>query len=148
MTTASCACRQRQINTAGVANLALDTTVTPHTNVQSGSPQDVEDGEFPAPWVSYQGVDNIISLTLDIGREVTVGRVLYHLLQTDTYLVETSSDGVVWTDRHSGTIDYFPNVTRTHDVLGAYTARHFRYTGQNSQNAWIGVAEFQVFEME
>jgi hypothetical protein len=136
-------------NTVGVVNLALNTTVTPITNVQLGSPQDVVDGNFSTSWYSFQGgMDNIISFTLDIGREVTVGRLLYLPRQTESYLVETSSDNAEWTSRHSETIPYNSSVTRTNDVLGVYAARYFRYTGENGQNGYTGVAEFQVFEME
>jgi len=132
----------------GVVNLALGTTVTPLTNLEEGSPQDVVDGDFNTIWWSYQGgVGNTISFTVDIGREVTVGRLVHLLGQAESYLIETSSNGVDWTSRHSETIYYFSAITRTHDVLGTYTARYFRYTGQNNQNAFVGVVEFQVFEM-
>jgi len=134
-------------STVGVVNLALGTTVTPHTDEILGSPQDVVDGDFGTTWYSHQGSANTIAFTLDIGREVAVGRCLYFPSQTGIYLVETSSDGVDWTSRHSGALDSYSAVCLTNDVLGAYAARYFRYTGQNSRSAYIGVGEFQVFEM-
>lgn len=138
----------RPTNTVGLVNAALNTTVTPYTDEILGSSQDVVDGDFGTTWYSYQGSANTISFTLDIGREVAVGRCIYFPSQTGTYLVETSSDGVDWTSRHSGALDSYSAVRLTNDVLGAYAARYFRYTGQNSRSAYIGVAEFQVFEME
>jgi hypothetical protein len=138
----------RPTNRLGQVNVALNTTVTPLTNVQLGSPQDVVDGDFGTAWYSYQGGGDTISFTLDMGREVAVGRCVYFPTQTETYLIETSSDDVNWTSRHSGTLDYYSAVHLTNDVFGAYAARYFRYTGQNSKSAYVGVIEFQVFEME
>ncbi len=134
-------------NKVGVVNVALGTSITPHTNVQLGSPQHVVDGDFTTLWYSYQGSISTISFTLDIGREVLVGRYVHHPLQTESYLIETSSDNIEWTSRHSETREAF-SARCTNDVFGAYTARYFRYTGGNDENAYVGSHQFQIFEME
>ena len=135
-------------NMVGTTNMALGKNLTPHTNVVRGDPQNVVDGDFGTLWYSYQGGISTIYFTLDIGREVIIGRYVYRLSQTSTYLIETSNDGVEWTNRYSGIMSSPPpsSAIFTNDVFGAHTARYFRYTGGNSVNAYVGINEFQVFE--
>ena len=139
-----------QTNMVGTVNMALGKSITPHTNVVRGDPQNVVDGDFGTLWYSYQGGISTIYFTLDIGREVIIGRYVYRLSQTSTYLIETSNDGVEWTNRYSGIMSSPPpsSAIFTNDVFGAHTARYFRYTGGNSVNAYVGINEFQVFEMK
>lgn len=134
-------------NMVSPVNLAPDAEITPHSNVIVGTPRYAADGDYGTYWYSSQGQVSTNSFTLDLGREVTVGRYVHHLLQTEYYTIETSSDGVGWTNRHSASISFTPNARRTNDVFGAYSARYVRYTGRNTKWAYVGVQEFQIFEM-
>ncbi|VGO20588.1 discoidin domain-containing protein [Pontiella sulfatireligans] len=138
-----------QTSGLGVDNVALGTNITPHTNVVLGDPLNVVDGDFDTVWYSHQGISNEISFTLDLERNVVIGRFVHYPVQTAYYLIETSSDGAVWTNRHSAMMDSLSDAgIRTNDVMGAYSARYIRYTGRNYRSAYVGELDFQVFEME
>ncbi|RQW87624.1 MAG: hypothetical protein EHM79_07405 [Geobacter sp.] len=50
------------------ANLALNQTIIPSTNVQLGAPGNVVDGNYASNWYSYQGgMSNSIEFVLDLG---------------------------------------------------------------------------------
>lgn len=139
-----------QTSGVGVDNVALGTNITPHSNIVLGDPLNVVDGDFSTVWYSHQGsATNEISFTLDLERDVVIGRFVHYPVQTAYYLIETSSDGAAWTNRHSDIMDSRSDAgIRTNDVFGAYSARYIRYTGQNYRSAYVGGLDFQVFEME
>ncbi len=127
-------------------NLALNKPLTPHTNTQLGLPNNANDGDSATVWYSYQGGGfNSISFTIDLGQLFTIGRYVFKPLQTHSWMIETSEDGVTWFMRHSGVTDYWTNPSIDNVFTGGYQARYIRYTGNTEWNAYSGIAEFEVY---
>ncbi len=141
-----------ETNMIGSVNYAFRSAVTPHLNIVLGHPTDIVDGNWDTACWSYQYERaNRIEVTLDLGREVNIGKLLYRPGQTESYTIETSGDGNAWTERHADALDYDSSSTiQTQVVNGAYSARYFLYKGQNGESykfAYAGLFDFQVYEL-
>ncbi len=133
-------------------NLALNKTVTPHTNTApfiGGAvydPDYVVDGDDATVWYSYQGGVSEVSFTLDLGAAEEIGRYRFLPLQLTYIKIETSPDNLVWVVRFEESNIAFPgNGERLITEATPYQARYIRYTSRNSNNAYVGVAEFEVY---
>jgi len=130
------------------ANLSLNKPIEPHTNIQSGVPENVIDGDFETAWYSYQGNNSVISFTVDLQSIEDIHAYRIQPLQSRSFEIETSVDSIEWTSRYTE-MDWesWPD-HRIREIIvdEPYEARYMRYTGKNTtQNAYVGVMEFEVF---
>jgi len=128
-----------------VTNKALNAPIQALTNTVLGDPANAVDGNMGTIWYSYQGVPSNIQFIVDLGTEIQIEKIIFQAAQTESYIIETSSDGVIWTPRHNGVFNYFINPPTTINVQGAYTARYIRYYGDNAQNGYVGIAEIEIY---
>jgi len=128
-------------------NIALNKTVTPFTDVVSGTPANVTDGNYSTVWYSYQGNQSKISFTIDLQSVYIINKLVFATSQTRNYMIESSTDNINWTTEHNLTgLDYYNNTTQNITINPTYTARYLRYTGTNGDDmAYIGVIEFEVY---
>ena len=93
-------------------NIALHKQVAPLTNTVRGDPQNITDGDPSNLWYSYESQNGgwILSFTIDLGEIYTIERYHFKVLQTRSYVIESSVDGVSWTTQHdiSG-LDFYAN---------------------------------------
>jgi len=132
---------------ADEVNLALGKTVTAHTNIQQGAPENVVDGDYGTLWYSFQsGGTVVISFTLDLESVVELGGFRFHPLQIRTYEIESSIDNITWISRHTAnTLNYYAPEVQDITISEPYSARYLRYTATNSDNGYAGLIEFEVY---
>lgn len=133
---------------AAEVNIALNKTVTPLTNVVQGAPGNVVDGSYSTFWYSYQSGDYRISFTLDLGSVTDFDAIRLKPLQCRNFVIESSTDNMTWTTRHSESFAYNDNDIRDITIDTPYQARYLRYTATNNDTAWAGLVEFEVLVEE
>lgn len=133
---------------ADLVNLALNKPVTALTDTVSGAPEEVVDGLSETSWWSYQGTVSSLSFVVDLGRIEPFIAVLQQARQTSTFTVEISVDGNSWRTIHQQSLSWPGNVEISFLRLERPRARYFRYTASNAETAYVGIAEFQVFDTD
>lgn len=84
----------------GTTDLALGKPITPLTSTVMGAPGNVTNGKIDDAWYSYYpGPTN--AFTIDLGAEYAIGKLGVYSTQTANFKIWSSTDGVVWTERHS-----------------------------------------------
>jgi len=131
---------------ADLVNLALNKPVTALTDTVSGAPEEVVDGLSETSWWSYQGTVSSLSFVVDLGRIEPFIAVLQQARQTSTFTVEISVDGNSWRTIHQQSLAWPGNVEISFLRLERPRARYFRYAASNAETAYVGIAEFQVFD--
>lgn len=131
---------------ADMVNLVLNKPVTALTDTVSGTPEEVVDGLTETSWWSYQGNVSTLSFVVDLGRVEPFVAVLQQPRQTSTFAVDISVDRNSWRTIHQQALDWPGNVETSFLRLERPRARYFRYTASNAESAYVGIAEFQVFD--
>ncbi|GAB4182739.1 MAG: hypothetical protein Kow00100_23890 [Geothermobacteraceae bacterium] len=128
-------------------NVALNKTVTPHTNTASGTVQGIVDGDYSTFWYSYEYISGAytFSFSLDLRSVYNISKIVFQPLQSRTYMIESSLDGANWTPRHSDTYVFNDNSVRELAINNPYQARYLRYTSTNNDVAYCGMVEFEVY---
>ncbi|MDD2791031.1 MAG: FISUMP domain-containing protein [Sulfurimonas sp.] len=127
-------------------NIALNTSVTALTNVVSGTPSNVTDGNYSTVWYSWESSLSI-SFVIDLGSVYQIEALSFLPSQTRTYTIESSTNNVDWTQQHSGTANFSGATIQDIITNPSYNARYLRYTGSNASGdvAYVGVIEFEVY---
>ena len=133
---------------ADMVNLALNKPVTALTDTVSGAPEEVVDGLTATSWWSYQGTVSTLSFVVDLGRIEPFVEVMQQPRQTSTFTVDISVDGNNWRTIHQQSLDWPGNVETSFLRLERPRARYFRYIAGNAETAYVGIAEFQVFDTD
>lgn len=129
-------------------NLALGKTVTVDTAIVSGQAANAVDGDYITSLYSYQGSTSQIVFTIDLQSVEGIAAYRLQPMQSQAYQIESSVDGAAWTLRYTETDwqGWPDNRVREIAVAEPYQARYLRYTGNNSESAWVGVMDFEVFD--
>lgn len=134
-----------------LTNVAKGRPVSAATGNFIGSPANVTDGKADSYWFSFFLQD----YTVDLGAEVTIGRIVVFAYQGAAIQILSSSDGTTFTQRHafnatdaqhSGWIGGLVSGPLAFDANGAYSARYLRYRSESlGCGCYQGSAEFEVY---